>query len=284
MLARYFLFFLLFFHLLLSYKAEGQYNEVGLMLGASNYKGELSRHMFNTDFLHPALGVFYRHNWDRRWSWKIEMNYGRISGDDAKAKTPFEIDRNLSFYSNILEISPQIEFNFLPFETGRNDYPFTPYLFTGISVFQFNPKAKIGNDVFDLQPLGTEGQGINGNNLYKRIQIAIPIGGGIKISAGKIGIGIEVGARRAYSDYLDDVSTLYPDMAALLASNGPVAVSLSDRSFSRLDTTADVSNAFKKQRGNSTDKDWYLFAGITVFWRLTSTLKEICEPFKRRRY
>ena len=73
-------------------------------------------------------------------------------------------------------------------------------------------------------------------------------------------------------------------MSSLMANNGPIAVSLSDRSFSRLDTTADVSFAFHKQRGNSTDKDWYLFAGITVFWRLTSTLKEICEPFKRRRY
>ena len=284
MLARYFLHFLLFFSLLSTYKVEAQYNEIGVIFGASNYKGELSRHMFNSDFLHPAFGLFYRHNWNRRLSWKIELNYGRISGDDAKAKTPFEIDRNLSFYSDIIEISPQIEFNFLPFETGRADYPFSPYLFTGLSVFYFNPKAKLGNDVFDLQPLGTEGQNINGNNRYKRVQIAIPIGGGIKISVGKIGIGIEVGARRTYSDYLDDVSTLYPDMAALLAANGSNAVSLSDRSFSRLDTSADVTNAFNKQRGNSTDKDWYLFAGITVFWRLSSTLKEICEPFKRRRY
>ncbi len=284
MLARYFLHFLLFFSLLSTYKVEAQYNEVGVIFGASNYKGELSRHMINSDFLHPAFGLFYRHNWNRRLSWKIELNYGRISGDDAKAKTPFEIDRNLSFYSDIIEVSPQIEFNFLPFETGRADYPFSPYLFTGLSVFYFNPKAKFGNDVFDLQPLGTEGQNINGNNRYKRVQIAIPIGGGIKISVGKIGIGIEVGARRTYSDYLDDVSTLYPDMAALLAANGSNAVALSDRSFSRLDTSADVTNAFNKQRGNSTDKDWYLFAGITVFWRLSSTLKEICEPFKRRRY
>jgi hypothetical protein len=126
------------------FKADAQYNEVGFMVGASNYKGELSRHLFNTDFLHPAIGIFYRHNIDRHWSWKVEMNYGRISGDDAKAKTPFELDRNLSFYSNILEVSPLIDFNFFPFETGRNDYAFTPYLFTGLSILHFNPKAKLG--------------------------------------------------------------------------------------------------------------------------------------------
>ena len=118
----------------------------------------------------------------------------------------------------------------------------------------------------------------------KRVQIALPIGGGIKISAGNIGIGIEVGARRTYSDYLDDVSTLYPDMAAVLTLHGPAAVALSDRSISRLDTTLTIPNAFMKQRGNSTDKDWYMFAGITVFWRLTSVLRDICQPFKRRRY
>jgi hypothetical protein len=267
-----------------TYSAEAQYNEVGVMLGGATYKGELSRHLFNTDEINPAIGIFYRHNWNRHWSWKMELNYGRISGDDANAKTPFELDRNLSFYSDILEFSPLIEFNFLPFETGRVDYPFTPYLFTGITVFHFNPMAKLGNDVYELQPLGTEGQGINGLERYKRVQIALPIGGGVKIALGNIGIGIEVGARRTYTDYLDDVSTIYPDMNALLAANGPIAVQLSDRSFSRLDTSATIPNVYRKQRGNSTDKDWYLFAGITIFWRLENTLRDICKPFKFRRY
>ena len=284
MLARFLKYILLAVVFLSFYKADAQYNEVGFMVGGSNYKGELSRHLFNTDFIHPAVGIFYRHNRDRHWSWKIELNYGKISGDDKKASTPFELDRNLSFYSHILEFSPVIEFNFLPFETGRNDYPFTPYLFTGLTVFHFNPKAKLGNNDFELQPLGTEGQGINGVKPYRRVQIAIPMGGGIKISVGKFGIGLEVGARRTYTDYLDDVSTLYPEMNALLVNNGPVAVAMSDRSFSRLDTSILIPNVYKKQRGNSSDKDWYVFAGITFFWRLSSPLREICEPFKRRRY
>jgi len=282
--ARLFRYLFALFCFLLAYNAQAQYNEVGVMVGAATYKGELSRHSFNTDFLHPAIGIFYRHNRDRRWSWKVELNYGRISGDDSKAKTPFELDRNLSFYSNILEISPQLEFNFIPFETGRNDYPFTPYVFFGLSLFHFNPKAKLNGEVYELQPLGTEGQGVNGIKPYKRIQVALPLGGGFKFSVGRMGIGIMVGARRTYTDYLDDVSTIYPDMNALLATNGPVAVALSDRSYSRLDSSAAGVSFFQKQRGNSTDKDWYLFGGITIFWRLSSTLKDICEPFKRRRY
>jgi hypothetical protein len=225
----------------------------------------------------------FRHNWDRRWSWKMELNFGRISGDDSKAATAFEVDRNLSFHSSIVEFSPQIEFNFFDFETGSSDFPFTPYIFGGISVFHFNPKADLNGHVYELQPLGTEGQGMNGIKRYKRLQMAIPFGGGIKISLGRLGFGLEVGARRTYSDYLDDVSTIYPDMAALLANSGPVAVALSDRSLSRLDTSSHVP-VFMKQRGNASDKDWYLFAGVTFFWRLSSPLRDICRPFKPRRY
>lgn len=270
---------------LLSTGARAQYNEMGLMAGVSNYKGELSNHLFNTDFIHPAFGAFFRHNWDRHWSWKIELNYGRISGDDAKSPNGFELDRNLSFYSNILEFSPQVEFNFFPYETGNYEFPFTPYVFTGIAVFHFNPKAEYNGEIFDLQPLGTEGQGLNGQKHYKRLQLAIPIGGGIKITGqGRVGVGIEVGARRTYTDYLDDVSTTYPDMAALMAARGPVAVALSDRSFSQADTTAGAPNVYLKQRGNSHDKDWYLFASVTLYFRLTSRLRDICRPFKSHRY
>lgn len=254
------------------------------MIGASNYKGELSAHTFNTDFLHPAFGAFYRHNWDRRWSWKLELNYGKISGDDAYAKTAYEVDRNLHFESNILELSPQIEFNFLPYETGRPDYPFTPYIFTGISIFTFNPKAYFGDDLIELQPLGTEGQGINGTKKYKRTAIAIPIGGGLKFNVGRFGVGIEVGARRSYSDYIDDVSTTYPDPALLQATNGTVAMIMSNRSFTYNDPTLVHPTFNYKQRGNSTNKDWFVFGGVTIYFRLTSFLKDICKPFKFRRY
>jgi len=257
-----------------------QYEEVGIMLGVSNYKGELSPHLFNKDFLHFAAGGFYRHNWNRHWSYKMEFNYGRISGDDAKASTGYERNRNLSFYSDILEISPQIEFNFFPYETSNSDYPFTPYLFTGLSIFRFNPKAVLNGQIYELQPLETEGQ----TEPYALVTFALPIGGGLKFSVGNFGFGLEVGARRTYTDYLDDVSTTYPDFQKLLASKGPIAVALSDRSLFHSDTSVVFPKYIGKQRGNSQDPDWYLFAGITIYVRITSPGKDSCSPFKRRRY
>ena len=265
--------------------SSAQYNEVGILLGVSNYKGELSPHLFNTDFLHFAIGGFYRHNWNRHWSYKLEVNYGRISGDDSKSTIGYERNRNLSFYSDIIEISPQIEFNFFPYETGNSQFPFTPYLFTGLSVFHFNPKAELNGKVYELQPLGTEGQGLGGPlDLYNRIVMALPFGGGLKVSLGNVGFGIEVGARRTYTDYLDDVSTTYPDFLNLLAARGAAAVALSDRSVFLSDPAVTIPNHVGKQRGNSNDPDWYMFTSLTICFRLKSPGKDSCSPFKRRRY
>ncbi len=276
---------LLFICTLLNYSAKAQYEEFGFQAGITRYKGELSEHLFKPEEVHPYAGAFFRHNWNRHWSWKLELNIGKISGSDVHASGGFEKDRNLSFQSSILELSPQIEFNFFPYETGNLEYPFTPYIFAGIAVFHFNPKAELNNELYELQPLGTEGQGSNGSSKYRRIQVAIPIGGGLKFAiGGNVGIGIEVGARRTYTDYLDDVSTVYPDQQLLLASEGPVAVALSDRSFSRSDTSYSIPSVYKKQRGNSKDKDWYLFAGVTLYFRMSSMLKDSCKPFKKRRY
>jgi len=265
--------------------AHAQYEEIGIQGGITHYKGELATHLFKPGEIHPYIGLFFRHNWNRHWSWKIELNVGKISGSDSHAKNGFELDRNLSFYSSILEFSPQIEFNFFAYETGNQEYPFTPYIFTGLAVFRFNPKAELNGEIYELQPLGTEGQGTNGSKKYKRIQMAIPIGGGLKIAAGgSVGIGIEVGARRTYTDYLDDVSTVYPDQQVLLATQGAAAVALSDRSYSGSATSPTVPDVYRKQRGDSKNKDWYLFAGVTLYFRLSSMIKDSCKPFKNRRY
>lgn len=261
--------------------ALAQYNEVGLQLGISRYKGELSRHSFDTKFIHFAGGVFFRHNWNLHWSWIAELNYGKVSGNDAAAKTSFEQNRNLNFYSTIFDFTPGVEFNFFRYETGNSNYPFTPYLFIGLSVFKFNPKS----GGVELQPLGTEGQGLPGRpKPYRRVALAIPMGGGIKISVGQsVGIGLQVSARWTFTDYLDDVSTTYPDIAQLRSSKGNDAALFSDPGYFN-DSIPDYPIYEGKQRGTPSDKDWYLFGTFTFWVRMTSFQREHCKPFKRRRY
>jgi hypothetical protein len=278
-------FFLIFFlNVFFPSTSQAQYNEVGVFLGTSRYKGELSPHTFDTKFIHFAAGAFYRHNYTRNWSFKLELNYGKVSGNDAQLSAGFEKNRTLNFTSSILEVTPAFEFNFLPFETGNDRFPFTPYIYTGLTVFHFNPKADLNGQTVKLQPLGTEGQGLSGGkDVYSLTAIAIPIGGGIKINTGSVSIALQVSARRTYTDYLDDVSTTYPDFNKLNAARGPVAVYASDPSL--LHMVADTIPIYTgKQRGDSSTKDWYVFAGLNIFVRLNSFWKEFCSPFKRRRY
>ena len=265
-----------------------QWNEVGILLGASNYKGELSETMFNTYFLHPAGGVFYRHNINRRWSYRFMGNYGYISGSDSKSTIPYNVNRNLSFESSTIDASGFIEFNFLPYETGAKEknLSWTPYLFSGLSVFRFEPKADFNGHLVSLNELGTEGENLPGNSRYSLISYALPIGGGIKFCVGAFGFALELCARRTYTDYLDDVSNTYINKALLLASGGPLAVALSDRSLPT-PVPADTLNTIfpGKQRGSPENDDWYIFGGITIYVRLGGRFKDVCKDnFIRKKY
>ena len=140
---------------------------------------------------------------------------GQISGDDRLENRDFLAKaRGLHFKSNIYELSGNVEFNFLPYELGNPRYKWTPYLFSGLSMFYFNPQAENANGEWvDLQPLN----GRPGNYLisrqkkYRLAQFAIPIGGGLKFSLNKVSnIIIEYSFRKTFTDYLDDVSTTYP--------------------------------------------------------------------------
>ncbi len=254
-----------------------QRNDIGLFLGVSKYKGELSNSFFTIHFIHPAFGVYYRDNFNKHWSFRLGANIGDVSGDDAFSKYNFEVNRNLSFSSSIQEIEGRFEFNFMPYELGNDNYLFTMFMFSGLSAFHFNPKAELHGQEIELQPLGTEGQGVYADRQpYSLYSAALVFGGGIKINGDNIGFTIEIGPRRAYTDYLDDVSTTYPDPVALLAVNGPAAAALSDRTLGD-----DPLHHEGKKRGNSKDPDWYMFTGVSAYIGIGSKFKYACKPFHR---
>lgn len=274
---------ILFFSLLLissAIQCFSQSSELGLMLGGSTYKGELNKHLFNTKFVHPAAGIFLRRSLNSFWSFRAGVNYGRISGNDARSNDEFAKFRNLSFRSDILEVNGLFEFNFFPFQTASEaSAKATPFLMFGISVFRFNPKANLDGTWYELQPLGTEGQGSGQENAarnYRRVQVSLPIGGGFKVKlSNRFMLTLEAAARRTFTDYLDDVSTTYPNVLQLETTNGPVAAALSDRSpYQQTDLNA------KRQRGNKSDHDWFMFSGLTINWTLSKKYTDKCKPFR----
>jgi hypothetical protein len=242
-------------------------NEIGLYLGGSYYIGELNPTGHLNSLTRPAAGIVYRHNFGYRFSIAGSALFGSVQGIDARTSSFEQQQRNLSFRSRIYELAARCEFNFIEYQIGNDHHQFTPFLFAGIAVFNFNPKASFGNQWVALQPLRTEGQ----SKGYLRTQLSIPFGAGFKMNlARRIGLVIDWGMRKTFTDYIDDVSTVYADPAAL-AANGAAAVALADRSLTPADNVG-------RQRGNPRNKDWYCFCGLTLTFQLSEKPKS-CSAY-----
>lgn len=236
-------------------------SELGPIVGGTFYMGDLNPYVpFRGTNL--AYGLVYRYNIHSRLSFRANFIYGGLEGDDALAKSEIRKDRNLNFHSDLYEGAAGLEFSYFPFQLGHDRYKATAYVLAEIGVFHMNPKTYTdAGDEVELRTVGTEGQGsdLNSKSQYKLTQLVIPLGIGAKFSLGKrVGMSLEFGVRKTFTDYIDDVgASSYVDPVALAAANGPLAAQLSNRSIS--------GDRFGK-RGDSRTKDWYFFAGgmITI--------------------
>lgn len=229
--------------------------ELGGWLGATYYFGDLNTE-YDLSAPGPAGGLIYRYNFNKRLAVKFSGNVGLINADDARSDNFYEQNRNLHFRSLLLDGSLQFEFNFLPYVHGSGDNSVTPYLFGGVSGVKYNPQAKYEDQWVNLQPLGTEGQ--PQGEEYSKVSYGLNYGFGLKFDLNlNWSINIEISSRYIYTDYLDDVSTTYPNMSVLASQRDQMAVALSDPSVT-LPKIGDPG----RQRGNSKDNDSYTFIGI----------------------
>lgn len=239
--------------------AHAQRYEFGGWGGGSTYFGDLNT---NTSFKYtkPAAGLYARYNFDPRIAAKLSVTYGGVKGMDSASNYYFEKQRNLSFYSGIWEIEAQGEFNFMSYSSRHPKMRYSPYFLLGFGVFGFDPKTQYGTTEFYLQQYGTEGQGYPeyiGRKPYKLTKPFICIGGGFKWRVTKtFSMFGEAAVRKTYTDYLDDVSTVYPDKLILANEAGPLAVNLSDRS---LELSGVPVGATNKYRGDLKRDDYFFF-------------------------
>ena len=252
---------LLFFPLSL----QAQFVEGGLMAGASTYLGDLVVGSIDSKEIHPAYGGFVRYTPFALLSFKASLMFATVSGDDGNAtRELWRKERNLSFRSNIYEFSVGAELNLTGFNPDVLKKTFSPYLLGGVSIFRFNPKALYNGDWVELQPLGTEGQGIPDRpKPYQLTQISFPVGFGLKYAINDLwNIGMEFGYRFAMTDYLDDVSSTYVTRNELIEANGELAANLANRTGEYLNTPP-VIVATGTGRGRE-NIDVYMIFGITI--------------------
>jgi hypothetical protein len=259
-------FFLALLLILSCLSVKSQDMEVGFAAGGSYYLGDLNpgKHFMNTNF---SYGLVARLNLDTRWSVKLSGMRGKIKGDAASSN--YLPDRGLQFTTDLTDISGVVEFNFMPYFTGSRMNVISPYIYSGVSVFFFDPYS---NGV-SLRSMGTEGQnvGYDGRKPYGSVSVSIPLGLGVKVSLAKrVGLQVYWEIHKTFNDYLDDVSTTYYLDGKSVSKDDAAAV-LSDPT---------LSHEPGMQRGNASNNDWFAFFGLSLTYKFNLLSSKKCRDLE----
>lgn len=206
---------------------NAQHLDVGISFGNASYIGDLITPRNGSAFkqINPSFSTFARWN-TKKVNFRAGILFTELEGDDRDGLYP---ERAFNFRTPLLEASFIIEYNIVDIKFNYGNSYTTIYAFGGMAGFQFNPQALYEGRWVDLQPLGTEGQGLkNYEARYDLRQIAIPFGAGVNVKIDKqIAIKFEVGVRKLFTDYLDDVSGREVNYLDLMEGNGTTAATLS---------------------------------------------------------
>jgi hypothetical protein len=251
-----------------TYVHEGEF---GIGVGVAHYFGDL-----NPDFAinrpKQAAGIFFRKQLTNYIGIRLSGDYAFLGYADKYSSNAVQQQRNLSFNTNVWEMSLAADFNFFEFHPGFEGYRFTPYIGLGIGVFSFDPYAYLNGEKYLLRTLGTEGQGSSlypNLHPYSPIAISIPFTFGAKYALNEqMNIFGEITYRFTSTDYLDDVSGNYaPDAFPPLPDGSPSpAFLLQDRSY-ETGTSIGIKG---RQRGNSLQKDAFATLKVGISFNLSS--------------
>jgi hypothetical protein len=270
--------------LFLAFNAGAQQVEFGLYGGVSNYMGDVSEQKMKWDQTHPSVAVLGRYNINKKLTFKGFIGYGRVSGADSLAKQEANRIRNTNFFSDIYEFSVHMEYNLVENNLStRGRRPLIPYLFGGIGLFHFNPKTNYGGNVYELQPLGTEGQGTTTYNNLKKYNLTtfcIPIGIGLKKRVTPyLSVGVEVGMRFTFTNYLDDVGGNYANSNVVGSAYGPLARSLSNRTGEVVEEQRQAQEGDRRTTTPGLIKnDMYFMGGVSITYVFRAPVS-ICPKF-----
>ena len=253
--------------LFVSLSSYAQYAyDYGFHAGVANYLGEIggkegTRRNFISDIklnkTQFTVGGFARYKFLPNLSIKGGLNWLRIEGADKLSTNPARVGRNLSFRNDLIEAELTAQVFFFDIQDLGKTYKYQNdlkmYAFTGIAGFFSNPKANYNGKWVALQPLRTEGI------QYSKFGAAVPLGVGMFVTMKrKHRFGWEFSWRTTFTDYLDDISTVYADPKTL---DSPEAIALSNRRGevgNREGVAAAANYTPGSKRGDPSHNDSYL--------------------------
>lgn len=270
-------FLLIFFISITSYS---QYRiDYGVSLGASNYLGEFGGGEgegrdfvldMELSFMRWTAGGFFRYRLAPKAAVKGSLNYIRLTGDDKKSDNPARKARNLNFKNDMFEFIVTGEFYVYQIrdlgKTGRYENDFNLYLFAGVGAFYSNPMGQsTTGEWVALKPLATEGAS------YSNINLTVPVGLGFYYTLQKkYRVGLEIGWRTTFTDYIDDASGTYAyDYDGISNKTDARLLNQINSEFYQgenglLPTNYDAGS----KRGNPNNKDSYMTATVNLSWAI----------------
>ena len=299
------------------------YSSVSFGVGTSSYYGDLAGYAraFRATYIMPRwnVGVGYTRQFTPNFAARASFTWARITGDDYVfnknnvEKYIVQYARNLHFRNDLKEFALTGIYNFQA--DGRNSNvraKFTPYLFGGVALVAHSPEARTpappDNEPYEarrwvkLQPLHTEGQGQPGRDKpYSLVTVAIPVGIGARYMLNEnFNVGVEIGYRYTFTDYLDDVGGIgYGDpnlrdgLATKMAdrraqriaarkANGPDRYAVLETLFQNgsAEQKAGIQDALTTpaRGGYGVFRDGYLLTNLSIHYIIPGKIK--CPPIK----
>jgi hypothetical protein len=156
-----------------------RFTDIGIFGGASMYMGDINpdRYLYSPS---PAFGGFFRVNINKRVALRVNGIYANLSGSDEDFPDRVLTSRfPTSFTNSLMDFNAQVEFNWLPYITGEDQWMNALYVSGGL-----------GYTIFT----GSENS------------LTIPFGLGCKINiTDRLSAGLEWSYRKTFKDDLDSV-------------------------------------------------------------------------------
>lgn len=270
----------------------------GLQFGISNYLGDLGgnsgigkKFFYDNNF--KKRTYMYAFSLQRNWhaiGLRFMYTHGKIAGSDLDVTYKNKLDnayyrykRNLDFQSTISEVSGMLmcrPFQWLSAGTISKKSALQPNWGCGLGYYSFNPQGSYYDEIaqdyiwVDLQPLRTEGQGMDeypSRKPYRLQQWNIPFSFGFEYALGvKTNLSFEFMGRKLFTDYLDDVSTSYIDPVVYENYFSGEDLEIA-RSMQNKSSIIDPDQPFGvgEQRGNPANKDFYYSFSIRLSVKLS---------------
>ncbi|MDX2195631.1 MAG: DUF6089 family protein [Cytophagales bacterium] len=162
--------------------------EVGIGGGPTNSRTDISpMHPLNTRL---GLWMFVRYNFDPVWVARLDYKYLLLTAKDEYSNTPVSNLRNQRFSTLLLEISANVEYNFLNYRSRDFKIKWCPYLSAGLGYYRYESRNE-----------GDDG----------RHNVSVPVGGGVKYMLSKsLNLGLLYTASKTFADNMDNVNADSP--------------------------------------------------------------------------